>query len=209
MDKKATKKKAVRKTQPRKSRSPRTGATTKEGDQEVRYFPSKRFTPALKKQVLHILSRRFFIGEACHAAGISYETFRTHRKKDPEFAAAVAEAEERYKALVGGTLSDRAIDGWDEPVFGATSETIREPDGTVTRRSGHGVVGHVRKYDNKLLLELARKVDPTFRARLEVDQRTEHSGFVVGDASLSDLSAEGRAELRKLLEAELARKAAE
>lgn len=192
-----------KKPEPRKARSYRNGSKEKTA---VRYFPTKRMTKEIKEQLVYILSRRFVLGDACTAVGISYETFRLHRKNDPEFAKAVEEAKVHYKSMIEGTLNDRAINGWQEPVWGNVTQIVQDEDGNVHKETKQKIIGHVTKFDNKLLLELARRHVPEYRPQFKVEQKTEHSGFVNTDVSLAELSKEGRQELRMLLNREKERR---
>ena len=82
------------------------------------------------------------------------------------------------------------MEGWDEPVFGS------QGPGT-----GVGVVGWVRKYSDRLLIEQAKKHDK----RYNHTQRIEQQLTVENKPSLEleKLSPESRADLRKILEREL------
>lgn len=179
----------------------RRGPNKRAGETGPNLWPSKRFTRKLKADVVVALAKRFKPAEVCHAYGISLQTYGNHLRKDAEFAAAVEEARALYKDFVAGVIHDRSVEGWDEPVYGTVTKETKDPKtGKITKTVTSGaVVGHVRRYDHKLLLALARRIDPSWKERLEVEQKTEHSGFVVGDASLADLTKEGRAALRKLL----------
>lgn len=73
-------------------------------------------------------------------------TFRDELSRDPIFAENVQAAIDHYRDVVGGEVRKRAIEGWDEPVFWQGE-----------------VVGRVKKYDNRLLLAEARRVDPSYR----------------------------------------------
>ena len=64
-------------------------------------------------------------------------------KRDPEFAAAVAEAEESSTAALEVVAFERALNGVEEPVV---SQGV--------------VVTTVRRYDNNLLMQLLRARDP-------------------------------------------------
>lgn len=88
-------------------------------------------------------------------------TFRDELSRDPIFAENVQAAIDHYRDVVGGEVRKRAIEGWDEPVFWQGE-----------------VVGRVKKYDNRLLLAEARRVDPSYResqqhAHLHAHQHTE------------------------------------
>jgi len=174
----------------------RAGPNRQAGEKGPPVWPPTRMTKKKKEGVVRSLAQCFKPAAVCYAHGISYESFRKHRLADPEFAAAVEEAKQQYRSLIMGTVHDRAIIGWEEPVFGSLGQG-----------QGTGEVGKIRRYDHKLLLALAKYHDPGWRDRLEVDQKTEHTGFVAGAMALADLSEEGRGELRRLLLAEKERRA--
>lgn len=54
---------------------------------------------------------------ACKATGVPLSTFTQWRDKYPEVRLMVEQALECYRAKVQYTISSRAIDGWEEPVF--------------------------------------------------------------------------------------------
>jgi hypothetical protein len=73
------------------------------------------------------------------AAGIAYNTFLHHQRNDPEFARQVAEAEEQAVDLLHARCFKDAIEGQLEPVYFRGK-----------------VVGHIRKFDSRLAIELLR-----------------------------------------------------
>lgn len=96
---------------------------------------------------------------ACRLCGVPRTTAYNRRASDPafakEWAAAIVEATD---ALIVEARR-RAVDGWDEPVFGQ-----------------FGVKGFVRKFDSKLLQFLLSGLRPkTFRVRKEVKHKIENA----------------------------------
>lgn len=158
-------------------------------------WPTRLLTNQVKKEMIQALAARFHYGEVCHAHGISYQSFLVERNKDPEFAAAIEEAYEKYTALITGTIHDRAIVGIVEPVFGPLGPG-----------QGSGVIGHKRVFDNKLLNSMAKVYSKKWREALG---RPEDAAVQTQAPALnlSALSPEAQAELRALLEREQARKA--
>jgi hypothetical protein len=76
---------------------------------------------------------------ALKAARTSYNTFKAHQRNDPDFAAQVREAEEQGAELLHDACWKAAVEGEIEPVYW-----------------NGGIVGHVRKYDSRLRIEMLR-----------------------------------------------------
>ena len=99
---------------------------------------------------------------ACAAAGISRGAYYcwTNPKHgdgkyvDLEFCEELMVAEEEYQDRVRTELHRRAIDGWEEPVFGSVGSG---PDRETV------VVGHVRKYSDRLLELKAKTRLPEYK----------------------------------------------
>jgi len=126
--------------------------------------------------------------------GICGSTILAHRKKDEAFDKACIEAKELFcEEQIEAEIYRRGIEGVDEPVFGSQGPN-----------AGTGVVGWVKKYDSRLLLEFAkrhmRKEYGTTHSNVE--QRTEHSGEVRQGIGLDSLSKDSREDLRRILERE-------
>ena len=73
------------------------------------------------------------------AASVAYNTYRAHIQNDPDFAAQVREAEERGAYVLEAAAWSRAVEGRLEPVV-----------------QGGVVVAYVRKFSDRLLIELLR-----------------------------------------------------
>lgn len=99
---------------------------------------------------------------AAEATGRRRCTFNDEKKRDPEFAAAVDQAyfEDGRDALVE-VATCRFVDGWEEPVY----------------QKGL-LVGHIRKFDNRLGEFLIKQRDPSFRDRISVEQTGKDGGPV-------------------------------
>lgn len=179
------------------------GPNKSKGEKGPNLHPYTKLTPAIKADIVSCLSKRFHIGNTCAAIGVSYGSFNNERKKDPEFAAAIMEAKRLYTELIEGTIHCRAIDGWKEPVFGKIDKVYKDEDGNLVKESTTGVVGHVTKYDNKLLLAMAKRFMPDeWNATQKIEQKSEVSGSLAVDSSLTlaDLDAETRKALRSFLQ---------
>jgi hypothetical protein len=78
------------------------------------------------------------------AARVCYNTVRAHERNDPEFAAQLKEAEEEGAQLLHDVCFKSALEGDLEPVYWKGQ-----------------VVGHVRKIDNRLRIEMLRAHMPS------------------------------------------------
>ena len=79
--------------------------------------PIRKFTDELKERFCQKLAKCGLIAKSAHAIGVSHRTIEEHRKKDPEFLAAFEQAMALYRDRVEQEVHDRAIEGWEEPVF--------------------------------------------------------------------------------------------
>jgi hypothetical protein len=126
-------------------------------------------TEERKRTFLRVLSETGSWAAACTAAtpgrgwtklGMppARSTFGELAKKDPVFAAAVAEAEGAALAKVETEVMRRAMTPTARPIF-----------------SKGTLVGYTQEYDNRLLVTLARRLNPEGWAER---QKVEHSGEV-------------------------------
>jgi hypothetical protein len=76
---------------------------------------------------------------ACRAARVAYNTVKAHRLADPDFAAQCLAAEEHAVELLHDVSMRSALEGDCEPVFWQGIQ-----------------VGHIRKFDNRLRIEMLR-----------------------------------------------------
>ena len=83
------------------------------------------------------LSRSIVLG--CRAAKVSRPTVNLHRRNDPDFDAQVIAAQEHAVELLHDVAMPRALEGDCEPIFWQGIE-----------------VGHVRKFDGRLQIEMLR-----------------------------------------------------
>ena len=81
---------------------------------------------------------------AAAACNISRDTPRKARKVDAAFDAAFSAAEAHIADAVRTVLYDRAVNGWQEPVYGSTGNYQ------------DGLIGSITKFDNSLLKYLAQ-----------------------------------------------------
>lgn len=93
------------------------------------------------------------VSVAADAAGIDRSTHYDWMKSDPEYPALFAEAERLAADFIRDKAVEKAVEGWEEPVF----------------HNGQ-VCGHIRKFSDRLHERLLEAKCPEFR------QRHEHSG---------------------------------
>lgn len=138
--------------------------------------------PELRRLFLKHYARFGNLTAAARHIRLSSETIDIFKNKHPWFAAQMEEATLAHKALIEQTIHERAIDGWLEPKFGK-----------------HGVMGHVRRYSDQLLLAYARRHIKDYRegdiVHSQVSGLVEHKHAV--DAKM--LTKEQRDALRLLL----------
>lgn len=128
-------------------------------------YPRARLTEARKRTFLRVLSETGSAAAAARAASphskgdrACASTFREERQRDPIFAQACADAEEAALGRVEEEVMRRAMTPTQRPIF-----------------SKGEVVGYTAEYDNRLLVSLARRLNPEGWA----DRRqVEHTGSI-------------------------------
>lgn len=99
---------------------------------------------------------------AAEAVALSRSRAYELRDEDPQFAAAWDEAVQEAADRLEQEAWRRAVDGWEEPVFGSLGSG-----------AGSGEVGRIKRYSNALLIFLLKGNRPgKFVERVQ----TEHSG---------------------------------
>ena len=123
---------------------------------------------------LESLAKTGRIMESCDAAGISHETLRNWRKI-PEFAEDYSDSELRYCDKIEREIERRAIEGWDEPVFGSKGKD-----------EGSGQIGEKRKFSDSLLLALTKSRNARYRDKVEAELTVKGRVLVVPQAALTE-----------------------
>ena len=123
----------------------------------------RKLTQKQREVFLQALAHEPNVSAAAAAAQASREAFYSLRANDAAFAAlwddALAEGADRLESVVWG----RAVDGWEEPVYGRVG------------KDQDGLIGTVRKYDSSLAALLLKAHKPEkYRERQELT----HSGKV-------------------------------
>lgn len=137
-----------------------------------------RYAMMWRPTFLAVLALSYEIMIGCKAAGVSPQTVINHRKADPEFDAQVIAAQAHCISLLHAMSLRSAIEGESEPVFWQGIQ-----------------VGHIKKFDNRLRIEL-------LRAHLPAKFKTPGSGqapLIAGDNNkVVIIDAAERAELVRL-----------
>lgn len=147
------------------------------------------FTAARKNRYLEIIRE---VGEeplARAEVGVSYHTVNDHKKKDPIFKDAIDEAFRQHASIYSKEMIRRGVVGVDEPVFGSGGKDA----GTI-------IVGTIRRYSDKLLMEQAKRFQKEYTPRQVVESTIKAAG--PPSLGLEALSPESRADLRRILERE-------
>lgn len=137
--------------------------------------------PELRTIYLEHLAKHGNRAMAADYIRVSSASVDEFRLKYPWFEAQCDESMAHHRGLIEATVRKRAIDGVLEPKFGKT-----------------GVIGHVRRYSDQLLLAYARRWIPEYRTeenKMVVTGEVTHRHAV--DAKV--LTPEKRAALRLLL----------
>ena len=109
---------------------------------------------------------------SCRSAKVSRDTAYEHRKRDPEFAKQWDEAQEQALDLLHARVWQRCLEGDIEPMF-----FMGEP------------VGYIRKFSDKLQIELLRawKPDRFKTAGVNVNVGTRCDVFVLTEEQRHEL----------------------
>jgi hypothetical protein len=119
---------------------------------------------------------------ALRSAGVSYNTFRSHERNDPEFAAQVREAEAQGAQLLHDVCWKRVMEGDLEPVYWQGQ-----------------IAGYVRKFDTRLQIEFLRAYKPEQfkRPGTQVNVGTKGDVFVLTEEQRHELQRINRERLEE------------
>ena len=152
------------------------------------------FTKTKKEMFIIELATIGVVVLAAEQAGVSLSTVYNHKNPnsvmyDEDFEEAWAIAVEEYNGSVEKEIHERAIVGWEEPVFGGKDRDI--------------VVGHVRKKSDGLLKTLAkRRMPKEYGDKVEIAQAAGTVGIgteIADGVDLTKLSAKQRKALKEFL----------
>lgn len=115
------------------------------------------------------------VSEAARTAGVSRAFVYEERARDAGLAAAWDDALDQAADVMEREALRRAVEGWEEPVFGSVGQGM-----------GSGEIGTVRKYSDTLLIFLLKGARPEkYRERTDVQHggTIGIKGYVTKDAS--------------------------
>jgi hypothetical protein len=141
-----------------------------------------------RPRLLQALAMSCRLTLALKAARVCYNTVRAHERNDPEFAAQLREAEQEGAELLHDVCFKAALEGNLEPIFFQGQ-----------------IVGHVRKYDSRLQIEMLRAHMPkTFKTPgSKVEINTGQGGgptFILTPEKQEELIAMRQESMRRMNE---------
>lgn len=129
-----------------------------EGQRQIQFLA--RY-PELRKLYLQHLAKYGSRSGAAAYIRVAHDAVTNFAARNPWFEEQRMAAELAHKDLIDKTIHQRAIDGWNEPRFGK-----------------FGVMGHVRRFSDQLLIAYARRHIPEYRegdvTRTTVDGEVVH-----------------------------------
>jgi hypothetical protein len=111
------------------------------------------------------------VTHAAKRAGVERRRLYERRDADEAFAAAWVDAYDQGGDVIRDEIRRRAVEGWEEPVFGPLGPG-----------QGSGEIGSVRKFSDRLLELEAKRRDPGYRD----NHRLEVTGAGGGPVELGD-----------------------
>lgn len=154
----------------------RKSGPNKPGSSSSRPWKSKIYLDVLRETGEAALARQ--------EAGCCYNTVINARRRTKGFRDAEEEALRAYRATIGREIHRRGVEGVDKPIYHLGQ-----------------VVGWVKDYSDRLLIEHARRHIKEYREKISIDQKTQGS-LTVDLADLKQLSPESRDDLERILERE-------
>lgn len=130
-----------------------------------------KFDDEAKRIYLTQLAEHGRKGDAGRAAGVSLSTVHQHRKNDPEFAEAEAQADNAYRDQIAAVVYDRGVNGWWEPLYsrGVRVLDVVTDENGIARRDAQGEIMYkpamVWKFSERFVEIEAKRVEPAYRER--------------------------------------------
>ena len=144
--------------------------------------PAALVSPKRISAFLVALGRTGNMFEACKAGKISRTFPDYYAKRSPSFARRMSSALENAKDRLETEARRRAVEGWDDPVFG------KSKDGDTTQ------IGTIRRYSDKLLETLLKGAKPNKYASLHGKVEITHQHTI----DLTDRLNEARKRLKTI-----------
>ncbi len=134
-----------------------------------------KFTPAMRKHYLELFEKCGLVTHCARAVGITSETVRKHREKDPEFNEACDRAYGVMQERIEREILRRGVEGVLEPVFYQGM-----------------IVGHKLMYSDRMLELHAKRHMPEYREKSTVDMNVTGGVLVVPQLPESEREWEDR-----------------
>ena len=128
-----------------------------------------KFDADAKERFLEHYRETGALYKSAEYAGVTSTTVYDHRGTDDAFAQAMDEAKGMYRDAVSTEVRRRAIEGWEEAVYQRGEK-----------------VGTIRKYSDRMLELEAKRHEPEYRDKQQVDVNHTGGVLVVGSTSQSD-----------------------
>jgi len=117
---------------------------------------SKSFNDKKKKKFLELLRETGHLCNSAKMVGVCPTTIFLHKKKDPDFAKAVEEAQELLNAKIEDALVERGIVGVDKGIYYKGVKVATEKEYSDTLLMFHARA-NMEKYRNSSSLEISGK----------------------------------------------------
>ncbi len=124
--------------------------------------PNLYVTAEIFTLILNHIANTGVYHKACVAAGIGTRQFEKLRKALPILEVMTQDALDVYRQKLASVIHDRAVEGWDEPVFG-----------------GAGIIGYKHKFSERLLELQAKRHIPEYRDHTTTDLNVSGGVLVV------------------------------
>lgn len=120
------------------------------------------FTQELKDEYVRLLAETGALNKCALAINLTLSTVRKHRKEDKDFGKACEDALDVFRDKIDLAVYHRAVEGWLEAVY---FQGI--------------IVGYVRKYSDSMLAMFAKRHNPAYREKFELDANIRTAALVV------------------------------
>lgn len=120
------------------------------------------FTQELKDEYVRLLAETGALNKCALAINLTLSTVRTHRKQDKDFGKACEDALDVFRDKIDLAVYHRGVEGWMEAVWFQGL-----------------IVGYVRKYSDSMLAMFAKRHNPAYREKFEIDANIRAAALVV------------------------------
>src|SRR5579872_938930 len=140
---------------------------------KVPVLKKRPYTKRAEQKFLQGLSEGLTVKDAAELTGLGVSTFYERRKHDPELAELWAMASDIGTDVIEREAFRRAVEGWEEKVYGRVAPGI------------DGVVGTQTKYSDRLMEVLLKGRRPQYKDNQRIDLSQTHVSVSLEDRSAS------------------------